>query len=431
MASGITNVACAHGLFSGASSLLASGTAASGLSQSLGAFVTRGDCFWSNIWNTALSVRDGGRLVHKVQAHQMTSHAEKAEAVEQLLDTPDLATALESEQFKKFLDQVPIAIAVSDLGAVERVVYANPEFEKLSGLKAAKVIRKNWEALSGIGIHQQKDRPLAEAVVNETDFIGTFQLERGEEKQAIVDAYSNVIQDDNGKACFRLVALVDVSSHGETADGRSGEERVREKDTLLRELQHRVKNNLQMITALIRLETRNATEPDQKRFERLAGRVDALAILYQALSADEQKDEVDLGVYLSQIASAVMSSHAVEGIRLDMKVDTYPVSINVAMPTGLVVNELLTNSLKHAFQGREGGTITLHSVVNGDGCRVTVADDGVGLPEGETWPKPGKLGALIARSLTENAKAEFNVTSSPGEGTRVTIVFRRSAAAAS
>ena len=431
MASGITNVACAHGLFSGYSSLLASGTAASGLRQSLGAFVTRGDYFWSNIWNTALSVRDGGRLVHKVQAHQMTSHAEKAEAVEQLLDTPDLATALESEQFKKFLDQVPIAIAVSDLGAVERVVYANPEFEKLSGLKAAKVIRKNWEALSGIGIHQQKDRPLAEAVVNETDFIGTFQLERGEEKQAIVDAYSNVIQDDNGKACFRLVALVDVSSHGETADGRSGEERVREKDTLLRELQHRVKNNLQMITALIRLETRNATEPDQKRFERLAGRVDALAILYQALSADEQKDEVDLGVYLSQIASAVMSSHAVEGIRLDMKVDTYPVSINVAMPTGLVVNELLTNSLKHAFQGREGGTITLHSVVNGDGCRVTVADDGVGLPEGETWPKPGKLGALIARSLTENAKAEFNVTSSPGDGTRVTIVFRRSAAAAS
>ncbi|MEP6563929.1 MAG: histidine kinase dimerization/phosphoacceptor domain -containing protein [Mesorhizobium sp.] len=362
----------------------------------------------------------------------MTSHAEKAEAaVEQLLDAPDLATALESEQFKKFLDQVPIAIAVSDLGAAERVVYANPEFEKLSGLKAARIIRENWQALSGIGIHQHKDRPLAEAVVNETEFIGTFQLERGEEKPATVDVYSNVIEDDNGKVCFRLVALVDVSSHGETADARSGEERVREKDTLLRELQHRVKNNLQMITTLIRLETRNATEPDQKRFERLAGRVDALAILYQTLSADQQKDEVDLGVYLSQIASAVMSSHAVEGIRLDMKVDTYPVSINVAMPTGLVVNELLTNSLKHAFQGREGGTITLHSIVNGDGCRVTVADDGVGLPEGETWPKPGKLGALIARSLTENAKAEFNVNSSAGEGTKVTIVFRRSAAVAS
>jgi PAS domain S-box-containing protein len=356
----------------------------------------------------------------------MMSGSENAEAVEKLLETPDLATALESEQFKRFLDQVPIAIAVSALSANERVVYANPEFEKLSGLEAATLTRENWGALVGTGI-RQKDRSLAQAVVDETDFIGTFRLERASEKPPLVDVYSNLIEDDNGEICFRLVALVDVTAHGEAADG-SADVRVPEKDTLLRELQHRVKNNLQMITALIRMETRNATVSDQKRFERLAGRVDALAILYQTLAADEQKDEVDLGVYLSQIASAVMASHAVEGIRLDMKVDTYPVSIDVAMPTGLVVNELLTNSLKHAFVGRDGGTITLHSIVDGDGCRVVIADDGVGLPEGEKWPKPGKLGALIARSLTENAKAQFDVRSSPNEGTKVTIAFTRSAA---
>ena len=109
----------------------------------------------------------------------MTSDTPKAEAVGQLLDTPDLANALESEQFKKFLDQVPIAIAVSDLGAKERVVYANPEFEKLSGLKAARLAQKHWAALSGTGLHQQKDRALSEAVVEETDFVGTFRLERG------------------------------------------------------------------------------------------------------------------------------------------------------------------------------------------------------------------------------------------------------------
>jgi PAS domain S-box-containing protein len=360
----------------------------------------------------------------------MTSNSDKPEQVEQLLDTPDLATALESEQFKRFLDQVPIAIAVSDITSAESVIYANPEFERLSGLSAAVLAKKNWSGLSGTGLSEPNDRTLVAAIVEETDFVGTFRLERSEDANPVViDAYSNVIEDDNGKLCFRLVALVDVTAHGE-AEKLSMEERIREKDTLLRELQHRVKNNLQMITALIRLETRNAVEPDQKRFERLAGRVDALSILYQALSADEQKDEVDLGVYLSQIASAVMSSHAVEGIRLDMTLDTYPVSINVAMPTGLVVNELLTNSLKHAFKGREGGTITLHSIVNGEGCKVTIADDGIGLPEGETWPKRGKLGALIAHSLTENAKAEFDVSSSPGQGTKVTIVLRRAAAAA-
>ena len=359
----------------------------------------------------------------------MTSGSEDAEAVEKLLETPDLATALESEQFKKFLDQVPIAIAVADLTVSERVVYANPEFEKLSDVKAATLTRENWCALLGAGLRQQKGLSLAEAVVEGVDFVGTFRLERDTEKPPIVDVYSNVIEDDSGRICFRLVALVDVSAHGEPEDERTAEQRDHEKDTLLRELQHRVKNNLQMITALIRMETRNATVSDQKRFERLAGRVDALAILYQTLTTDEQKDEVDLGVYLSQIASAVMASHAVEGIRLDMKVDTYPVSIDVAMPTGLVVNELLTNALKHAFVGRDGGTITLHSIVDGDGCRVVVADDGVGLPDGETWPKPGKLGALIARSLTENAKARFDVRSSTSEGTRVTIAFKRSAAA--
>jgi len=135
---------------------------------------------------------------------------------------------------------------------------------------------------------------------------------------------------------------------------------------------------------------------DRKSLERLAGRVESLAILYRTLSDDEHKDEIDLGVYLTQIASAVMTAHATEGIRLDLKLDAYPVSINVAMRTGLVVNELLTNAFKHAFVGRAGGTIKLHSVVDGEGCRVFVADDGMGLPPGVIWPKPGKLGALIA-----------------------------------
>jgi PAS domain S-box-containing protein len=357
----------------------------------------------------------------------MTSEMDKGESVEKLLDTPNLAGALESEQFKRFLDQVPIAIAVSDLRGAERVVYANPEFEKLSGISAATITKQNWSVLEGSGINRQKDHRLVDAILEEVDFVGTFRLARAQDR-LIVDAYSNLIEDDSGTVCFRLVALVDVSAHGES-DARSVDERIGEKDLLLRELQHRVKNNLQMITALIRLETRNATDADQMRFQRLAGRVDALATLYQTLSAEEQTDEVDLGVYLSQIASSVMTSHAVEGIRLDMKVDTYPVSVNVAMPTGLVVNELLTNSLKHAFRDRDGGTITLHSTVNDDGCKILVGDDGVGLPEGERWPKRGKLGALIAQSLTENAKAELQVRSSPNAGTQVTIVFRRSDAA--
>jgi two-component sensor histidine kinase len=243
--------------------------------------------------------------------------------------------------------------------------------------------------------------------------------------------WSNTILDDNGVPTFRLVAFAELMKNLEAEDNDARSE-LQEKDTLLRELQHRVKNNLQMITALIRLEARNVQDgTTSAHFERLAGRVNALAVLYRSLTDEGQGGTVDLGVYLGQIASAVMTAHAVEGIRLDMKVDTWPVSIDVAMPTGLVVNELLTNSLKHAFAGRNGGQITLRSLVDETGCRVTVADNGIGLEAGKEWPKLGKLSAMIVQSLKQNAKATIEVITSPGDGVHVNMFFARAEAAPS
>lgn len=184
-----------------------------------------------------------------------------------------------------------------------------------------------------------------------------------------------------------------------------------------------------MITALIRMEARNVADDETgERFDRLAGRINSLALLYDLLNSEGADDGIDLGVYVSKIASSVMEAHAVEGIRLELSVDTWPCSINVAMPTGLVVNELMTNALKHAFVGRDGGIITISSLVDDNGCRVIVSDNGVGLPEGTSWPQSGKLGAVITQSLRQNAKAQLEVESAPGQGLRVVIFFAREAA---
>jgi PAS domain S-box-containing protein len=360
---------------------------------------------------------------------EMKAEGATQDRVESLLATPDLASALESEQFRLFLDQIPIAIIVSEVKKSERIVYANPEFERLSGQPMVEIEGKSWSVIRGRAEGTDAEMTLGTAIVELRDRVGTFRIDRSEGDPAIVDAYSNLIEDDAGVPAFRLAALVDVGAHGHE-ERRDLEQRIREKDTLLLEFQHRVKNNLQMITALIRIEARNAegrigTSP----FDRLAGRIESIQLIYKMLSDHGKGDEVDLGVYLSDIVSSVMHAHAVEGIRLDLKVDSYPVSVNVALPTGLVVNELLTNSLKYAFVGRSGGTITLHSLVDRNGCRVVIADDGVGLPAGIEWPKRGKLGALIVRSLRENAKADIRVDSSPGTGMRVTIVYTRKASA--
>ena len=232
-----------------------------------------------------------------------------------------------------------------------------------------------------------------------------------------------MIQDEACAEKCRIAALVDVTARERTQREEFARQ-IRDKDLLLKEIQHRVKNNLQLITALIRLEARNERNGDKANLDRLAGRIESLQFLYQALSATPDKQDVDLGQYLSQIAAGVMRTHAVDGIRLDVKVENAPVSINVAMPIGLAINELLTNAFKYAFAGRDSGVIMLECLREEPDCyRVIVADDGIGLPPGASWPAEGKLGGMIMQTLRENAKTELKVESAPGTGTRIAISF--------
>ncbi len=159
---------------------------------------------------------------------------------------------------------------MSELKGGERISYANPEFEKLSGQLAAEVEGKPWSALAGKATLGENPDSLADAIVNESDFIGTFSIGiEGEAKS--VDAYSNVIEDDDGISVYRLAALVDISTHEHPNDDELSRQ-LSSRDAQLQEIQHRVKNNLQMITALIRIEARNARgRIEQVAFDRLVG----------------------------------------------------------------------------------------------------------------------------------------------------------------
>jgi two-component sensor histidine kinase len=352
----------------------------------------------------------------------VTASVDPPKILGRLLDIADLASVVESDRFKDFLERLPIAIAVSKLRPDELIIYANEPIERLTGKSIGDIVGGGWESLQGQSRSRQDQRDLGEFLVGIQDDFGAYVMTCNGVPLR-VNAWSHVIEDDDSTPAFRIVALVPmVADDGAILDEL--QQRVEHKDLQLRELQHRVKNNLQMITALIRVEAKGISDRSLgEGYDRLAGRVEALGLLYKSLGDGGSEGTVDLGIYLGEIATAVMSAHAAEGIRLDMRVDTWRVSIDVAMPAGLVVNELLTNSLKHAFVGRQGGTITLQSTNLPSGCKVVVADDGVGLPPGVSWPKPGKLSALIVRSLKQNAKAHIEIQSAPGEGARVTIVF--------
>jgi PAS domain S-box-containing protein len=347
----------------------------------------------------------------------------QARQVNDLFDSSELAQAIDSEDFQHFLAHVPIAIAVSKLLRGDpRIIYVNRAYEALIGQALKDLRGRGWSILDGLEHEDDPGLTLRNALLKGNESVGTFR--RDAPKPLLVEAYSSLIENDDGTEKYRIVALIDVTERARAQREEFGRQ-LRDKEVLLLELQHRIKNNLQLVTAMIRLEARAQREGDSVNFEKLAGRIESLQLLYRDLQADGLGQTVDLAHYLSQIASAVMHTYAVGGIRLDLKADHAPVSVNVAMPVGLVVNELLTNTFKYAFNGLGAGTITLRCLHEDSvKYRVVVADDGVGLPEGAQWPAPGKLSALIVQTLRENTQnATVVVDTAPGRGTRVTIDF--------
>ncbi len=318
-----------------------------------------------------------------------------SQRVDQLLASSKLAVAIENDRYKHLLDHAPVAVAVSR-GSRDKqhVVYINKAFEYLMSVAATDVEGQSWTCLDGFLNEDCPAQTLGEAIRDGEDFIGVFRPAGPVDRLVIVQAYASVIESDDGVENFRIAALVDVGGR-ERAQIEQFESQIRDRDMLMRELQHRVKNNLQLITALIRLEARSAAEGETVALARLASRIDALTVLYRTLSAENAAPEIDLGQYLSDIATSVMEVNATPGVAIDLDVEYCPLSINVAMPAGLLINEMLTNALKYAFVGRSAGKLKLICKCEGGRVTVVVSDDGVGLGDHQEWPSPRKLGGLI------------------------------------
>ncbi|PZA12245.1 histidine kinase [Rhodopseudomonas palustris] len=356
------------------------------------------------------------------------------QGVDQILGSPRLVAAIESDRYKHLLDNVPVAIAVSQgFGEDQRVVYINQAFEALTLLSKAEVYGHGWSCLDGFADQDDAGRTLGAAIRDGEEFVGVFRQAALSDRLLIVQAYVAAIESDDGIENYRIAALVDVGGR-ERAQIERFESQIRERDTLMRELQHRVKNNLQLITALVRLEARSAAEGETVALARLASRIDALTVLYRVLSDDNTSvdgGQIDLGQYLSDIADAVIHANAASGVNCEVSACYCPLSVNVAMPAGLLVNEMLTNALKYAFVGRSAGRIKVVCSAEAGRVSVVVSDDGVGLAEGQQWPSPRKLGALILQTLKENASNVcFEVKTIRGQGTWFTLTFEAASALA-
>lgn len=190
---------------------------------------------------------------------------------------------------------------------------------------------------------------------------------------------------------------------------------VQEKDLLLRELNHRVKNNLQIVASLVALDPA-LTE----RKSDLAARIGAIAMLHDLLYRPEAS-AADLGTYVATLCENVVRSFGAERqVSLRCDVSEVPLDLDWGVPLGLVVNEILTNAMKHAFPDGRKGMISVRLRPERQQYRLTVADDGVGLPDA---PPGSGMGLRLIEVFARQLGGQVERQSGP-DGTRFELAFQ-------
>ena len=210
-----------------------------------------------------------------------------------------------------------------------------------------------------------------------------------------------------------LVRLLDVRTRD-----------LREKEVLLKEIHHRVKNNLQVISSLVGLQADGSKDETIRGVLRdVTDRVRSMALVHERLYQSANLASIDFAEYSRGLLGYLWRAHGSPAIEL--KLDLSPVSLPVdtAVPLGLILNELAGNTLKHAFKGCSKGEVTV-SLKDGaaDGILLSVSDDGVGLPAGLDWRQAKSLGLRLVQMLAGQLGATVEVTSC--EGTRFEIKFQ-------
>jgi two-component sensor histidine kinase len=223
-----------------------------------------------------------------------------------------------------------------------------------------------------------------------------------------------------------VVVLRDITERVQAE--RQVEASLKEKEVLLQEIHHRVKNNLQIISSLLNLQAQQIEDQGiVDAFRDSQNRIRSMALIHEQLYGSHDLAEIDFGAYIRDLAIDLFRSYQVDArrIRLDVETDRVRLGIDRAVPCGLIVNELVSNALKHAFpNGRQGG-IQVDLRAEGQQMTILVRDDGIGLPEGLDYQNTPSLGLQLVNSLVSQVDGE--ITLEPVQGTGFRVKFPLSA----
>jgi PAS domain S-box-containing protein len=234
--------------------------------------------------------------------------------------------------------------------------------------------------------------------------------------------YNPILNDDN--------EIIGATAFAENITKRKQTEEqitasLKEKETLLHEIHHRVKNNMQVINSLLKLQSNSIEDQQVKNILKDSqSRVYAMSAVHEALHGSEKLSEIDLKSYLSKIATSIFQTYSVtpDKVKLNTDIEEIPISIDQASPLGLIINELISNSLKYAFPAGRKGEITVSLKKQDDELELIVQDDGVGIPDKLDWKNSNTLGLKLVKTLAEN-QLDGSINMENKDGTKFIIKF--------
>jgi PAS domain S-box-containing protein len=198
-----------------------------------------------------------------------------------------------------------------------------------------------------------------------------------------------------------------------------------EKEILLKEIHHRVKNNLLVVSSLLSWQGESSKDPETlKIFEDSQNRLSTIALIHEKLYQSTDLSHLDLGEYIYSLAQQIFDTLSTQDRSIQLHCDCAPILVNIetASPCGLIVNELMINALEHAFPQAYPGQVTISLQQNEQGLiTLVVADDGIGFPDNLDFHQTESLGWQLICLLTDQLDGTVNITSPPG--TRVVVTF--------
>jgi PAS domain S-box-containing protein len=296
-----------------------------------------------------------------------------------------------------------------------KFVEINDAFEQITGLKREHVIgKKATEVLPGI----EKDP---------TDWIGKYGKVALTGEELKIESYFSTFEKWFHVSAYSPNRGYFAVIFEDITERKKAEEQLqrslKEKEVLLKEIHHRVKNNMQVIHSLLNLQASGIDDKTLRaKLEESRDRVNSMALIHEKLYLSADLAHIDFREYLKNLVDGIANTYKRDGIVISVDMEPVALDVNVGIPCGLIVNELVSNSLKYAFPECRKGTITVGIRINSKGDNVLFVDDnGIGFPADLDFRNTPSLGLQLVNGLTEQIHGKIEL--SQRAGTRLSITF--------